>query len=171
MWRAERTEQLHRHLMQITEDRSGALEPRGDLVDPASGIVGQGRARRLRVNNDRVLSEVGQRPQGAPTISTLFEPVCRVARHAKTACRVFAAKGAFLAFDDVELGKNAVAPGVQWVVAQDVRLAGPVLQRGTVVPAAPREGHRGNPVLCRKVGEAPRMEHPGSLGEGGVKGG
>src|SRR5438876_3173757 len=57
MWRAERTEQLHRHLMQITEDRSGALEPRGDLVDPASGIVGQGRARRLRVNNDRVLSE------------------------------------------------------------------------------------------------------------------
>src|SRR5256885_11523455 len=38
MWRAERTEQLHRHLMQITEDRSGALEPRGDLVDPASGI-------------------------------------------------------------------------------------------------------------------------------------
>src|SRR5438876_9982126 len=121
MWRAERTEQLHRHLMQITEDRAGALEPRGDLVDPASGIVGQGRARRLRVNNDRVLSEVGQRPQGAPTISTLFEPVCRVARHAKTACRVFAAKGAFLAFDDVELGKNAVAPGVQWVVAQDVR--------------------------------------------------
>src|SRR5207249_11030428 len=92
MWRAERTEQLHRHLMQITEDRSGALEPRGDLVDPASGIVGQGRARRLRVNNDRVLSEVGQRPQGAPTISTLFEPVCRVARHAKTACRVFAAR-------------------------------------------------------------------------------
>src|SRR5437899_3766245 len=53
MWRAERTEQLHRDLMQITEDRSGALEPRGDLVDPASGIVGQGRARRLRVNNDR----------------------------------------------------------------------------------------------------------------------
>src|SRR5437899_8342565 len=116
-------------VMQGVESHPGALQTLCHAGPGALQAFGERRADYARIENNRVLAHIRERPPSSDALSVLCEPVGRAPRHTEGARSVLAS---------VELGEDrAPFRRVQAVVAQYVTLARVIADSGDGVPAGP----------------------------------
>ena len=79
----ERAGNRSRQAVQSLESLPNSFQPASEAVAAASQVFGERSAKNLRIEDNRILSHVGQGPRAVHAIAALCQPLCHVPCHAE----------------------------------------------------------------------------------------